>query len=121
MINEEWLFKEPVDNKIDNKNNPKSLKQLAREKIKLDDKKLAENKINPSYVTDGNLKVEFKIKLDTNKKNHGKSKLTIPPNYHVFGIEVRYINKIIREFSVNYARLINQNKFEYKTVFFSKI
>ena len=38
MILPEWLFKEPVDNK--KINNPKSLKQLARENIKLDDRQL---------------------------------------------------------------------------------
>ena len=40
------VFKEPVDNKK-KLYNPKSLKQIAREKIKLDDKKLADKMINP--------------------------------------------------------------------------
>ena len=36
----EWLFQEPVENKINKIYNPKSLKQLARNNIKLDDKQL---------------------------------------------------------------------------------
>ena len=37
----------------------------------------------------------FKINLDSHHFNHANSKLTITPNYPEFGIEVRYINKII--------------------------
>ena len=33
------------------------------------------------------------------------------------GIEYRYINKIIKELSVIYARIINQYKFKYHTLF----
>ena len=40
MIIPEWLFQEPVENKIRKLYNPKSLKQLARNNIKLDDKQL---------------------------------------------------------------------------------
>ena len=36
MIIPEWLFQEPVENKINKIHNPKSLKQLARDSIKLD-------------------------------------------------------------------------------------
>ena len=43
--------------------------------------------------------------------------LTTTPNYSKFGIEFRYINKIIKELSVFYARLINQYKFKYHTLF----
>ena len=43
--------------------------------------------------------------------------LTIKPNYPEFGTEVRYIKKIVKELSVTYARLINQNKFKYQAVF----
>ena len=48
MIIPEWLFQEPVENKI---HNPKSLKQIARYNIILDDKplnkELAKKMINP--------------------------------------------------------------------------
>ena len=56
-------------------------------------------------------------KLNSHHINHANSKLTITPNYPEFGIEVRYINKIMKELSVIYARLINQYKFKYQTVF----
>ena len=48
----EWLFKEertPIKKKIQKVYNPKTLKQLAREQIKLDDKELAKMMINPYF------------------------------------------------------------------------
>ena len=66
--------------------------------------------INPYYLTDRNLRVGFKINLDSHKFIHANSKLTITPNYPEFGIEVRYINQIMKELSINYARLLNQYK-----------
>ena len=72
---------------------------------------------NPYYFTDVNLKVGFKINLDTHHINHTNSKFTITPNYLEFGIEIRYNNKITKEFSVIYARSINQYLFKYQTVF----
>ena len=121
MIIPEWLFQEPVENKIKKIYNPKSLKQLARNNIKLDDKQfkkeLAEKMINPYYFTDRNLQVGFKINLDSHHINHLNSKLTITPNFKEFGIEVRYNNQIMKELSNIYARLINQYIFEYQTVF----
>ena len=38
MIIPEWLFQEPVENKIRKKFNPKPLKQLARDNIRREDK-----------------------------------------------------------------------------------
>ena len=73
--------------------------------------------INPYYFTDINLKVGFKINLETHHINHAIFKLTITPIYPEFGIEVRYIDKIMKELSVIYARLINQYIFRYQTVF----
>ena len=120
MIIPEWIFKEPIENKINKIYNPKSLKQLARNNIKLDDKQLnkeiARKMINLYYFTDRNLKVGFKINLDSHHINDANSKLIITPNYPEFGIEVRYINKIMKELSMIYARLINQYKFRYQTV-----
>ena len=101
--------------------NPKSSTQIARDNIRLDDKQLnkelAKKMLNPYYFTDGALRVEFKITLDSHHINHANSKLTITPNYAEFGIEVRYINKVIKELSVIYARFTNQYKFRYQTVF----
>ena len=71
---------------------------------------------NPYFFLDRTLKVGFNFTLESHHNNHAKSKLTITPNYPEFGIEIRYINKIIKELSVIYARLINQNKFRYHTV-----
>ena len=112
MIIPEWLFQEPVEKKINKIYNPRSLKQLARDNIRLDDKQLnkelAKKMINPYYFPDRNLKVGFKINLDSHNLHHANFKLTIIPNYLEFGIEVRYINKIMKELSIIYARSINQ-------------
>ena len=40
MIIPEWLFQEPIENKIKKIYNPKPLTQIARDNIKLDDKQL---------------------------------------------------------------------------------
>ena len=110
-----------VEIKINKIHNPKSLKQLARDNIILADKQLnkelAKKMINPYYFTDRNLKVGFKINLDSHNLHHTNAKLTIMPNYPEFGIELRYINKIMKKLAVIYARLINQYKFKYRTVF----
>ena len=111
MIIPEWLFKEertPIKKKIQKVYNPKTLKQLAREKIKLDDKELAKMMINPYYFIDENLKNGFKINLESHNISHANSIMTITPKFPEFVIEFRYINKIIKELSVIYARLINQ-------------
>ena len=73
--------------------------------------------LNLYYFTDRNLKVRLKLDLDSHHNNHANSKLTIMHNFLEFGIEVRYINKILKELSVIYARLLNQYKFKYQTVF----
>ena len=120
MIIPEWFFKEeksPIKKKIQKVYNPKTLKQLAREKIKLDDKELAKIMINPYYFIDKNVKIGFKINLESHNSSHANSILTITPKFEGFGIEFRYINKIIKELSVIYARLINQYKFKYHTLF----
>ena len=62
MIIPEWLFKQeqtPIKKKIQKVYNPKTLKQLAREKNKLDDKELAKTMINPYSFIDENLKKWF--------------------------------------------------------------
>ena len=120
MVIPEWLFKEertPIKKKIQKVYNPKTLKQLAREKIKLDDKELAKIMINPYYFIDKNLKIGFKINLESHNFSHANSILTITPKFPDFGIEFRYINKIVKELSVIYAKLLNQYKFKYHTLF----
>ena len=105
----------PIKKKIQKVYNPKILKQLAREKIKLDDKELAKIMINPYYFIDENLKNGFKINLGNHNFSHANSILTITPIVPEFGIEFRYINKIVKELSVIYARLLNQYKLKYHT------
>ena len=59
MIIPEWLLKQeqtPFKKKIQKLYDPKTLKQLTREKIKLDDKELAKMMINPYYFIDENFK-----------------------------------------------------------------
>ena len=77
--------------------------------------------INPYYFTDRNLKVGFKINLDSHHFIHADSKLTNTPNYLEFGIEVRYINKIIKEMPIIYVRFLNQSIFKYQTVFSARV
>ena len=67
--------------------------------------------LNPYYFTDKSLQVGSNTTLDSHHINHLISKLTITPNHPEFGIEVRYINQIMKELSVIYATLINQYKF----------
>ena len=124
MIIPEWLFKEPIENKIRKIYNPVSLKKLARDKINLDDKQLnkelAKKMINPYYFSDRRLVVAYKINLDSHHINHLNSKITISSNFPNTGIEFRFINNIVREMSIIYARLINQYKFKYQVVFLGK-
>ena len=121
MILPEWLISEPIENKNNKIYNPKSLKQIARDNIGLDDeqlnKELAIKMLKPYYLTDRNLKIGFKIDLDSHHINHANSKLTVIPNYPEFGIEILYINKIMKYLSTIYARVINQYIFKYQTVF----
>ena len=120
IIIPEWFFKEektPIKKKIQKVYNPKTLKQLAREEIKLDDREFAKIMINPYYFIDKNLKNGFKINLESHNISHANSILTITCKYPEIGIEYRYNNKIIKELSVIYARLINQYKFKYHTLF----
>ena len=72
--------------------------------------------LNPYYFTDRALQVGFKINLDSHHINHAISKLFFIPNYPEFGIEVRYNNKIMKDLSIIYARLVNQYKFRYQTI-----
>ena len=100
MIIPESLFQEPIENEIGKIYNPKSLKQIARDNIRLDDKQLnkelAKKMLNPYFFTDRNLRVGFKTNLDSHHVNHASSKLTITPIYPQIGIEVRYTNKIMK-------------------------
>ena len=73
--------------------------------------------ITPYYFADRNLKIGFNITLETHHINHDNSKLNIKANYPEFRIEVRCNNKILKELSINFARLLNQYKLKHQTVF----
>ena len=72
--------------------------------------------ISPYYFIDENLKTGFKINLESHNNSHANSIETIISIFPEFGIELRYINKIIKELSVFYARLIIRYKFKYHTL-----
>ena len=121
MIITEWLFQEPFKNKIKKIYNPKLLKQIANEINKIEDKQinkvLAKKMINPNYFTDKALKVGFIVTLERHHIKHANSKVFIKPNYPEFGIEVRYINKTLKEMVSSYVRLMNRFKFKHQTSF----
>ena len=103
MIIPEWVFREPIENEIKKIYNHRSLKQLARNNIRLNEKQLnkelAKKMINPYYFSDKNLKVAYKNNLDSHHINHLNSKLTNTSNFENTGIEFRFFNKIMREMS----------------------
>ena len=63
------------------------------------------------------MRVGFHITLERNHIHHANSKLIFTPKYPEFRMKVRYFLKILKKQSVIYARLINQYKFKYRTVF----
>ena len=123
----EWLFKEgqaPTKNKIKKVYNHKILMQIARENIKISDKELykelAKKMINPYYSTNKKLKIGFKINLENHYINHANCLLNIEPNFPDIGIETRYVNKILKEMTTFYARLIKQYIFTHHIFFSSR-
>ena len=78
IIVPECLFQEPVENKIKKIYNLKSLKQLAQDNIRLDDKQLnkelAKKMINSYYSTDRALQFGFDVALESHHINHANSK-----------------------------------------------
>ena len=60
---------------------------------------------NPYYFIDKNLKIGFKINLESHIICDANSILTIIPIFPDFGIEVKYIITIIKKLSVIYARI----------------
>ena len=73
--------------------------------------------INPYSFTHENFKKGFKINLNSRNVEHANSLLTIEPNFSDIGIETSYVNKILKEMTTIYARLINQYKFKYHILF----
>ena len=73
--------------------------------------------IYPYYFIDENLKIGFKIILESHNFNHANSLLKIEPCFPDIGIETRYVNKILKEMATIYARLINHYKFKNHILF----
>ena len=68
--------------------------------------------LNPYYFPDRTLQGGFKINVVSHNLHHTNSKITITPNHREFGINIRYIIKIMKNLYVIYARLkinINSN------------
>ena len=80
-------------------------------------KELAKKMIILYYFTDREMRVGFNITLESHHNNHAISKLIIQPNFLEFGVQVPYINKLMKELSIIYARIINQYIFKYQTEF----
>ena len=96
MVIPDWLFKEersPIKKKMQKVYNPKTLQQLARQIIEMNDKEIdreiAKKMINPYYFIDENLKIGLKINLESHNINHAISLLNIEPNFPAIGIEAR--------------------------------
>ena len=72
---------------------------------------------NPNSFTDEKLTIGFKINLAAHIISHANCILSPIPIYTNFGIQTRYINKILEGMATIYARLFNQYKFEYHKLF----
>ena len=120
-----WLFKveqAPIKKKMKKVYNPKTSKQIARENMKVDDKEVqkekAETMPNPYFFIDENIKMGFKINLESHNLNHTNSFLNVFPNSPDIGIETSYNKKILKVMAIFYARVKNQCKFQCH-IFFS--
>ena len=124
LIIPKWLFQDPIGKKIQKLFNPKTLKQIARNNIRLHDKQLNKEiakSMKYSYCfTDKALQVGSIISLLSDIVNHSISKLTNKPNFPKFGIEPRYVTKILEVMARISALLMNQNKFKNHTKYSAK-
>ena len=106
LIIPECFFQESIENKIQKIYNPKSLKQIARDNIRLDDKQLnkelAKKTINTYYFADRNLKVGFKSNLDSPHINNANSNLTIIPIFQ--NLELNFV--ILIKSQKNYLLIV---------------
>ena len=112
----------PTTSKI----NPKSLKELARDNIKLTDKELnkeiAKKMLNPYYFKDKEFYDFLKINLDSHHINHLNSKITISSTIiEDEYIDIYLINRLVKEMATIYAKLISQFKFKYQCYIFSYV
>ena len=92
-----------------------TFKKLARAKVNLSEKEIAEHMINPYYFS-RIYRSQNEVALDRHHPNHINSKITIKSEYNL-PIRLCDLNNILKEMSTIYARLINQYKFKYQVVF----
>ena len=115
---------QPTTSKEEKINNPKSLKELARDKIKLSnrdlDKEIAKKMLNPYYFKDQSFYDFLKINLDSHHINHLNSKITISSTAQPPHIDKIVINRIVNEMATIYAKLISQFKFKYQCTFLAR-
>ena len=90
---------------------PESLNQLMRNYIR-SNKKVKQRIKNSYFDNDRGLRLELK-----NDKDSLCLTFVITPYESVYEVEVFFINHNIKHLSNIYARLINQYKFRYQTVF----
>ena len=74
-----------------------AISRFSRDNDKELDKELAKNLRSPCSFNDENLKISFKINLERHNIYHAISILTIVPKFPEFGIEFRYIIKVIKK------------------------
>ena len=74
--------------------------------------------VNPCYFTNRIIKIAFNNTLNSHHVNHTNAKSTIKLNCSE--IEIIYVNKILKEMAIIYARFINQYKFKYQVVYSSR-
>ena len=124
-IDQKDIVDQPSTSKTENiKNNPKSLKELAREEVKLDNKQL-NKELAKKYEIPTILKINYfinflKINLDSHQINHLNSKITISSITEHNEIDMDLINRLVKEMSIIYARLIDQYKFKYQCTFLAR-
>ena len=80
-------------------------------------RKLAKKMISSCYFPDRAIQNGFNITLDSPDINHAISKFFNKPRFIELGFETKFIFKILKDMANFYARLVNQNKFKYQSVF----
>ena len=81
-------------------------------------KELYDTKVENQYCfTDRILKIAYDINIDNHHDEHANSITRIPSKFDNIGIDLIHINKILKEMSHIYAKLINQYKFKYQLSF----
>ena len=94
-----------------------SIKRVVQEEIKVSDIDIKDE--NLYHFTDKTLKVALNITIDNHHSKHANSTMIFTSKFDDIGIDITYINQILVERVIIYAKLINQNKFKYQITFSS--